>query len=150
MKTLLTFILALWWITLAIPPEVVQEPFKRPPTASECMAVAIHDEARGEPRKGARAVLDVILKRMKMKKQTACEIVLAEKQFSGMKPYMLFDIPEEVLTNYEIVAKMQPVFKNCTHFHATYVIPKWAQDMRKCGKIGKHIFYEEIKKEKRK
>ncbi len=29
-----------------------------------------------------------------------------------------------------------------THYHATYVRPRWARTMNKVDKIGRHIFYE--------
>lgn len=146
MKKLLVLLLLLVSAELAIPPEVIKEPYKRPPSDSECMAVAIHDEARGEPVKGMRAVLDTILARMKKRNKTACEVVLEHKQFSGMKPYMLFDIPEEIITNYEKVARLPPVVRGCDYFHATHASPKWAKEMTICKQVGKHIFYKEKKK----
>ncbi|MEC9401648.1 MAG: cell wall hydrolase, partial [Pseudomonadota bacterium] len=29
-----------------------------------------------------------------------------------------------------------------THYHATYVNPRWAKSMAKRGKVGLHIFYK--------
>jgi spore germination cell wall hydrolase CwlJ-like protein len=30
---------------------------------------------------------------------------------------------------------------DATHYHATYVKPRWARKMKKTDKIGSHIFY---------
>ena len=32
-----------------------------------------------------------------------------------------------------------------THYHATYVRPRWARRMTKKEKIGRHIFYQTYK-----
>ncbi len=29
-----------------------------------------------------------------------------------------------------------------THYHATYVKPRWARSMKRMEKIGRHIFYK--------
>jgi spore germination cell wall hydrolase CwlJ-like protein len=32
---------------------------------------------------------------------------------------------------------------SATHYHATYVSPRWARSMLRLAKIGQHVFYEE-------
>ena len=109
------------------------------------MAWVIHDEARGESLKGARAVMDVILARMQQRKQTACEVVKEPSQFSGYRPGVFLKITKEMLTRYAIVSKMSPVAAECEYFHATYVHPVWRIKLKRCKQVGKHIFYQAIK-----
>jgi spore germination cell wall hydrolase CwlJ-like protein len=56
-----------------------------------CLATAIYMEARGEPLKAQRAVLDTVYNRMVQSRSSACEVVTARAQFSWykgqMKPY---------------------------------------------------------------
>lgn len=144
-KVLLTLLLALWCTELAIPATIVHKPIealKRPPSESECMAMAIYREARGESLRGQKAVLDAIHTRMRQRHLSACEVVMEYKQFSGLKKYMLFDIPKEALTNYENVVKLPVVVKDCAYYHATYVRPEWANKMIICKQLGLHIFYK--------
>ena len=44
---------------------------------------------------------------------------------------------------YRIVfeAKFRGVTESATHYHATYVSPKWAPELDLVGRIGTHIFY---------
>ena len=37
--------------------------------------------------------------------------------------------------------KYRGITEGATHYHATYVSPKWAKDMQLVGRIGAHIFY---------
>lgn len=145
MRWLLALVLVFTCSELAVPPEVI----KRPVTATECLAWVINDEARGESLKGARAVLDVVLRRMKLRKKTACQVVAEPKQFSGYKPGVFLGITQEMLTKYEVVNKMPPSVPNCEYFHANYVSPYWNNGLVKCKQIGNHIFYRAKPKEKK-
>ena len=44
---------------------------------------------------------------------------------------------------YRIVneSKFRGVTESSTHYHATYVSPKWAPQLDLVGRIGTHIFY---------
>jgi len=128
---------------LAIPPAM---PKWKGPEQWRCLAWVVHDEARGEPLKGARAVLDVVLARMKDSGKTACEIVAAPRQFSGYKhERQLYELKNEALLRFVQVAKMKPIAVECKHFHATHVSPAWATKMIRCFQIGRHVFYKERK-----
>lgn len=132
---------------LAIPPKV--KPYTGP-EQWRCLAWVVHDEARGEPLKGARAVLDVVLARMKATGKSACEVIAQPRQFSGYKGHKaLYELSDETLRRFVKVAKMKPVAVECKHFHATYVRPVWATKMRVCFRIGRHVFLKEIHKEKK-
>ena len=37
--------------------------------------------------------------------------------------------------------KYRGITEGATHYHATYVNPKWAKDLTLIGRIGEHIFY---------
>ena len=143
-RWLLATLLLTYTIILSSPPEVVFP--KEPPISDEqCLAWVIHDEARGESLRGARAVLDVVLVRMEQRKQTACDAVKEPSQFSGYRAGVFKQVDEAMLTRLKKVSKMSPEVSNCPYFHATYVSPVWRWKMQRCKQIGKHIFYKPIK-----
>lgn len=141
MRWLLALLLLTYSITLTAPPQVLV----RPVSDEACLAWVIHDEARGESLRGARAVLDAVLIRMKQRKKTACEVVKEPAQFPGYRDGSFKSINQEMLTRYEVASKMSPVVANCPFFHATYVSPVWRWKMERCKQIGKHIFYKPFK-----
>lgn len=141
MRWLLAVLLLMACTSLAVPPKVVH----RPDPDIKCLAWVLDDEARGEPLKGARAVLDVVKKRMQVSGRTACQVVAERKQFSGYKPGVFEKISKEMLTRYETVRKMSPVAPDCEYFHATYVHPPWRLRLVRCKQIGNHIFYKPLK-----
>ena len=127
---------------LSTPAQLVQKPVQLDSSDRACLAWVIDSEARGESLRGARAVLDVVLARSKNRKLTPCEVVAQRRQFSGYRPGVFNNISEEALTRYEVVRKMAPVAASCQYFHATYVSPPWITGMRRCTKVGNHIFYK--------
>lgn len=128
---------------LAIPSRVF---YKLLPTEKDCLAWVIHDEARGEPLRGARAVLDAVLARAKKRQKPVCEVVSEPRQFSGYSPEKIFFVDEKMLQRYREVAELRPVAEGCDYFHATYVKPRWRYSMKVCRQVGKHIFYKEKRK----
>src|SRR5438874_2634398 len=144
MRWMLAVLLLAYSMTLATPHAVPPAPAAPVPILSDekCSAWVVWDEARGEPLKGARAVLDAVLARMHKRNKTACEVVKERYQFQGYKPGAIQKVPDEALTRYEAVRKMPPVTANCEYFHATYVHPAWRLKMRRCKQVGKHIFYQ--------
>ncbi|GGE35622.1 hypothetical protein GCM10007276_11310 [Agaricicola taiwanensis] len=160
-------------ISLAVreqhPSGEVTTSIKPRPVASEkemarerkCMAEAIYFEARGEPEKGQYAVAQVVMNRVRSGyyPDTVCGVVYENKhlrnrcQFSfacdGIRDRVTNrvawaraeEISEEVVgTDYFL-----PEIGSATHYHATYVRPHWTWDMDKLEKIGKHIFYRELR-----
>lgn len=138
-RFLLTILLAVSCSALAEPTEVIREPV----SVVQCGAWVIHDEARGEPLKGARAVLDVVKERARLSGKTVCDVVKQPKQFSGYRKGQSFHVTAEQVERYWAVARMKPVVKGSTHFHATYVSPKWTEKMKRTKRVGRHIFYKE-------
>lgn len=111
-----------------------------------CRAWAIHDESRGEPIQGQRAVLDVVIARAKKRKLSSCEIIMQPRQFSGYNGQELV-VTEEMLARYWKVARMKPVVEGCDYFHAKYVHPAWTSKMKQCKVVGNQKFYK-LTKEK--
>jgi N-acetylmuramoyl-L-alanine amidase len=117
------------------------------PQPSKCLVWAISDEARGEPLRGARAVLDVIYERMKRSGKSACQIVKQPAQFSGYRQGVKMQIDENMLTRFAAVDKMLPVCKGCTHFHSKKVQPSWRKKLKRVIMISNHIFYKPKEKQ---
>lgn len=134
-----------------------------------CMALNIYYEARGSNLADKAAVSDVVLNRVNDTRypNTVCEVVKQGKQKPSWKdPDRMVmvrnacqfswycdgkpDVPKDEdrwfeaqmiawgIIEYE---KYRGITEGATHYHATYVSPKWAKDMQLVGRIGAHIFY---------
>ncbi|MCO5144729.1 MAG: cell wall hydrolase [Aquamicrobium sp.] len=128
-------------------------------TAAEqkCLAEGIYFEARGEDVKGQAAVAQVILNRVRNPAypSTICGVVYQNKswrnrcQFSfacdGTRPRVRsqqhYRMAQEVAMAVTAGKVFIPEVGSATHYHATYVNPRWARTMEKMKKIGLHIFY---------
>lgn len=127
------------------------------PSEQTCLATAIYFEARGESEKGQAAVAQVVLNRVRNPAypKTICGVVYQNQDWFGRcqfsfacdgvkdiiwnKPaYALAERIARQATNGEI---WLPEVGSATHYHATYVHPRWARTMEKVDKIGLHIFY---------
>lgn len=126
-------------------------------TQQQCLAEGIYFEARGESAAGQAAVAQVILNRVRNPAypDSICGVVYQNDhwrnrcQFSfacdGIKDRVnsreSWNLAKEVAT---AVTAGKIWFKevgSATHYHATYVNPRWAHTMKRVGKIGLHIFY---------
>ena len=114
-----------------------------------CLALAIHQEARGEPDLGRIAVGVVMLNREVNTGKSPCDQLNHEgrqwtwdkskntlKRIIGHK-----DFPQSL----EDASKTLEYFSlnnmdGITHFHAKYVHPKW-NTLERVKQIGNHIFY---------
>jgi spore germination cell wall hydrolase CwlJ-like protein len=125
-----------------------------------CLATAIYHEARGEPLKGQKAVAEVIMTRAQSGRYPAsiCGVVYQNShqhlacQFTFTcdgKTDKPRDMTEWNQSKRIAVAAMtkakskRPITKWATHYHASYVNPRWASKLRKTTRIGTHIFYRE-------
>lgn len=142
LRTLVALVLALVCTELATPKRLPESRYAE----DVCLAWVVHDEARGEPLKGQRAILDVVMKRMKKSGKTACQVVKKKKQFSGYTKGKLLRANHEQFMRLQELRKMKPVVPEATHFHATYVKPTWAARMKRVRQVGKHIFFKEKQK----
>lgn len=142
-------------IEIAVGQEEV--PFLTPPknkvglTETQCLAVAIYHEARGEELLGQIAVASVILQRSTVPGRwgdNACDVVTAI-QFSFMTSDVNFpEITEMgpwfqslVIARYMMARGPIAELPYADHYHASYVSPSWRKKMPKVTQIGKHIFY---------
>lgn len=126
------------------------------PTALRCLTQAVYYEAAVEPLQGRRAVAQVILNRMRHPAypHSVCGVVYqgAEKrtgcQFSFTCDGSLLRAPSaiawreaESVARDALAGRVEPSVGTATHYHADYVLPKWAFQLGKIAQIGRHIFY---------
>ncbi|MBM19625.1 MAG: ATP/GTP-binding protein [Stappia sp.] len=140
-----------WWTKRPLPASVITSKEQR------CLAEAIYFEARGEPVDGQAAVSQVVLNRVRNPAypDTICKVVYQNRhlrnrcQFSfacdGIRD-RITEKPEWELAQKvarETVSGQRYLEKvgASTHYHATYVKPRWARHMKRLQKIGQHIFY---------
>lgn len=131
--------------------------------ALHCLALNIYFEARGSNLADRVAVADVVLNRKKDRRypDTVCGVVQQAQLDSNGQPRMHRcqfswycdgkpDNPkdkdrweEAKLLAYQILVngKYRGITEGATHYHATYVNPKWAASFQQVGRIGEHIFY---------
>lgn len=126
----------------------------------KCLAEGIYFEARGEPVRGQVAVAQVILNRVRNPAfpGTVCGVVYQNRhwrnrcQFSFAcdrirdrinNPKLYNDIMEVASATTSGKIWLDEVGSS-THYHATYVRPRWARKMTRLTRIGKHIFYRSI------
>ena len=123
----------------------------------KCLAEGVYFEARGENVKGQAAVAQVILNRVRNPAypSTVCGVVYQNQnwrnrcQFSfacdGTRPRVRsgehYRVAQEVAMAVTAGKIFIPEVGSATHYHATYVNPRWARTMEKMKKIGLHIFY---------
>ena len=128
-----------------------------------CLAMAVYYEARSESRDAQMAVAEVILNRVNSPKfpNTICEVVkqgLKDANGNMRRNKCQFswycdgknDSPQnkDLWVHAQTLAwnvvengKYRGLTEGATHYHATYVNPRWARDFALVGRIGAHIFY---------
>jgi len=129
----------------------------------ECMALNIYYEARGSNLADKAAVADVVLNRVNDTRypNTVCEVVKQglqdtngnmrrnKCQFSWYcdgkhdRPQNqdLYVEAQGIAWNMVEENKYRGITEGATHYHATYVNPRWASTLQLVGRIGAHIFY---------
>jgi spore germination cell wall hydrolase CwlJ-like protein len=142
------------WVNNALPASA------RAATEVKCLATAIYFEARGESQEGQIAVAQVVLNRLKNPAypKTTCDVVYQNKnkrnrcQFS----FACDGIPDRISDKAawdrsmtlarRVLNDSRTLFLAdvgaSTHYHATYVKPRWARGMKRMDKIGRHVFYK--------
>lgn len=122
-----------------------------------CLTAGVYFESRGESVRGQAAVAQVILNRVRNPAypDSACAVVYQNKnwrnkcQFSfacdgvrervnDPKRWKIAQYVARETTEGRIWLKE---VGSSTHYHATYVRPRWARTMQKVAKIGLHVFY---------
>lgn len=124
---------------------------------NRCLATAIYFEARSEPIKGQIAVAQVIMNRVRsgFYADTVCGVVYegAHKRNACQFSFAcdgLADKPKD-RKRWKIAQKLAgdvtegkvwlSDIGHASHYHATYVSPKWRRAMKRITRIGAHIFY---------
>ena len=122
-----------------------------------CLANGIYFEARGESATGQAAVAQVILNRVRNPAfpKTICGVVYQNKNWRNRCQFSFAcDGNRERVGDRSAWARAKQVAEkvtkgeiwlsevgSATHYHATYVHPRWASAMERVDKIGKHVFY---------
>ena len=135
-----------------------------PESSTRCLAEAIYFEARGEPEEGQVAVAQVILNRVRSGRYpgTVCGVVYQGKERrNGCQFSFACDAAAERMPNpmdrvrdLDVWAKARAIARqvggggrwlswvgSATHYHATYVQPRWRSAMAEMARVGRHIFY---------
>ncbi len=122
-----------------------------------CLSEAIYFESRGEPEQGQAAVAQVVLNRVRsgIFPTNVCAVVYQDRnhpfacQFSFAcegKSLRVEEpdawatatrIAEEVVSGANYNSKVAEAL----NYHANYVYPFWAGELRRVDRIGGHIFY---------
>lgn len=139
------------WMSKPLPAHVFSAPEQR------CLAEGIYFEARGESLKGQAAVAQVILNRVRNPAypSTICGVVYQNKNWRNRCQFSFacdgarervrsphhFEVAEEIAMAVTAGKIFLPEVGSATHYHATYVHPRWARTMDQMKKIGLHIFY---------
>lgn len=124
-------------------------------TALKCLTQAIYYEAANEPLQGKRAVAQVVLNRLKHPAypNSVCGVVYEGVnrpvcQFSFTCDGSLLRKPmarqwdeSREVAKAALAGSVEASVGSATHYHADYVLPRWAYTLAKIEKIGAHIFY---------
>lgn len=115
---------------------------------TECLALSVYWESKGEPLEGQLAVAQVILNRVERGRfgDSICGVVKAPGQFSFVRGGRIARPVESrswaearAIAAIALADAWKPVVGKATHFHATRVNPGWR--MQRVAQIGNHIFY---------
>jgi N-acetylmuramoyl-L-alanine amidase len=129
----------------------------------QCMALNVYYEARGSNLADQAAVADVVMNRVNDTRypDTVCSVVkqgLKDSNGNMRRNKCQFswycdgkaDNPQDedrwveaqsIAWNMVEENKYRGITEGATHYHATYVNPRWASTLQLVGRIGAHIFY---------
>lgn len=117
-------------------------------SAAMCLALNIYHEARGEPIYGQYAVAQVVLNRVQDDRwpDNVCDVIFQHKQFSWTLQHYTLDEEKALDLAIKVAQNVLSGHNESTvvcadHYHADYVRPSWARNMRIEAVIGHHIFY---------
>lgn len=127
-----------------------------------CLAQAVYFEARGEPDMGKHAVAHVVLNRLKDDRypNTICGVVFQNQHLRHRCQFSfacdgLSDTPRESQAWHRslqvaleaLAGASEDITLASTHFHARYVEPVWASQLKPTIQVGAHLFYQEPARE---
>ena len=120
---------------------------------TNCIAVAVYHEARGESLEGQLAVARVIMNRAASGKYPSswCGTVKQPWQFSFVNPRtgVMPGVDEASaswrkavgVTRLAVANAVPTLSTDVLWYHADYVAPSWGRRLTRVNKIGTHIFY---------
>jgi len=123
-----------------------------------CLTEALYFEARGEVPEGQYAVAEVILNRVDAANypNSVCEVVNqgTGRRFACQFTYTCDGQPEIVtdrqawhrlghIARIMLDGAPRDLTRNATHYHATWVNPRWARVYPRTARYGDHIFYRQ-------
>lgn len=116
-----------------------------------CLTENVFWEARGESKRGMKAVAQVTINRTKAKPfpSSICGVVWEPKQFSWTVKNQRDNTRNGIEIAYNIAyeayhkgyADKQLEKSGAIYYHATYVKPNWSSKMAMVATIGTHKFY---------
>ena len=129
-----------------------------------CLALNVYHEARDQPFIGQVAVAQVVMNRVADDRypDTACEVVMQGPTYSWRTDFPVrhrcqfswyCDCKSDKTPDTEAYEKalmiahgvyygnLDDFVEGATHYHATYVLPEWAESKTPIVQIGEHIFY---------
>lgn len=124
-------------------------------SALRCLTQAVYYEAANESAQGKRAVAQVVINRVRHPAYPAsvCGVVYEGYnkpvcQFSFVCDGSLTRAParrqwneSEQVSREALAGKVEGSVGSATHYHADYVVPRWAYTLGKVKQIGAHLFY---------
>ena len=125
--------------------------------AEHCLAEAIYFEARDQPYRGQVAVAQVVMNRVfsGIYPRNVCGVIFQNAHHHlGCQFTFACDGKPEVVTEHGSWSRAKriaqqtldgklyvPAVGTATHYHATYVHPRWVHEMRRMAREGQHLFY---------
>lgn len=120
-----------------------------------CMAQNLWFEARGSSRQDQLAVANVVLNRVGDPRypNDICEVIWQPYQFSwtqdGRSDQVRVRTPDDrqiwerlvKLSVAAVIEKLEDPTLGATHYHATYVSPDWAPQLKRLVQIDDHVYY---------
>jgi spore germination cell wall hydrolase CwlJ-like protein len=125
-------------------------------TALRCLTQAVYYEAAVEPMPGRRAVAQVVLNRVRhpaypnsvcgvvyqgSERRTGCQFSFTCDGSLLRQPSVRAWTEAQAVAQAALAGYVEPAVGTATHYHADYVLPKWAFQLAKTSQIGRHIFY---------
>ena len=129
-----------------------------------CLALNVYHEARDQPFKGQIAVAQVVMNRVHDDRypDDVCSVVKQGQTYSWKPDFPIRDkcqfswycdgksdkARDKVAWQQAVMIAHGVYYSNiydlvdgATHYHATYVLPDWAETKTKVSEIGDHVFY---------
>lgn len=124
--------------------------------AVQCLTAAVYYEASQEPTAGQRGVAQVVINRMRHpaypktvcgvvfqghERNTGCQFTFTCDGALARKPNPILWARSQQIAEAALNGWVERSVGLSTHYHADYVVPKWASSLVKTSVQGAHIFY---------